>query len=165
MEGRLLGIYLNDHRAGARGGLELARRSMRSNEGTPLGDDLMRIAREVEEDLLTLEELMELAGVQRARVKEGAAWIAERLARLKLNGRLLAYSPLSRVEELEFLRLGIEGKRSLWKNLAEVRGTVGAWQGVDFEALIARAESQIAILESHRVATVREAFLEASPAS
>lgn len=160
MEKRLLSIYLNDHLAGSRAALELARRSMSSNEGSPLGDDLVRIAREVEEDRATLEELMDLAGVRRAPVKDGAAWVAERLARLKLNGRILSYSPLSRLEELEGLRLGIEGKRSLWRNLSEVRAEIDAWDGVDFAALIERADAQIGILESHRQATVREAFLD-----
>lgn len=164
MDTRLLSIYLNDHLAGSRAALELSRRSMSSNEGSPLGDDLVRIAREVEEDRATLEELMDLAGVRRAPVKDGAAWVAERLARLKLNGRILSYSPLSRLEELEGLSLGIEGKRSLWKNLSEVRSQIEAWEGVDFQTLIERAEAQIAILEGHREATVRDAFFDGSVA-
>ncbi|HEX6206761.1 MAG TPA: hypothetical protein VF058_00220 [Actinomycetota bacterium] len=160
MEKRLLSIYLADHLAGSRGAVELARRSMKSNEGSPLGDDLMRVVREIEEDRATLEELMEMAGVGRAPVKDGAVWLVERLARLKLNGRLLAYSPLSRLEELEVLRLGIEGKRSLWRNLSEIRAEVEGWEGVDFAALIERAEGQIDVLESHRIATVRQAFFQ-----
>ncbi|HEX6262233.1 MAG TPA: hypothetical protein VF097_05230 [Actinomycetota bacterium] len=160
MDKRLLSIYLNDHLAGSRGAVGLARRSMKNNEGSPFGDDLMRVAREIEEDRATLEELMEMAGVGRAPMKDGAVWLAERLARLKLNGRLLAYSPLSRLEELEVLRLGIEGKRSLWRNLSEIRAEVEGWEGVDFESLIERAEGQIEVLESHRIATVRQAFFQ-----
>jgi len=164
MDIKLLSIYLNDHVAGSRAGLELARRSMRSNEGSPLGDDLVRLVREIEEDRETLEELMELANVRRASVKEGGAWLVERLGRLKMNGRLVGYSPLSRLEELEGLRLGIEGKRSLWRNLLEVGAEIEAWEGVDFASLIARAESQIELLESHRAETVRQAFFQPSAA-
>ena len=35
MSKKLLSIYLNDHLAGATGGLELARRARGANEGTP----------------------------------------------------------------------------------------------------------------------------------
>lgn len=164
MDTRLLSIYLNDHLAGSRAGLELARRSLRSNEGSELGDDLSRIVREIEEDRETLEELMELAGARRASVKEGGAWLVERLGRLKMNGRIVGYSPLSRLEELEGLRLGIEGKRSLWTNLSEVRSEVEAWEDVDFAPLIARAEGQIELLEKHRGETVRRAFFQPTAA-
>ena len=38
-----------------------------------------------------------------------AGWVAEKAGRLKLNGSLLTYSPLSRLVELEGLSLGVEG--------------------------------------------------------
>ena len=36
-----------------------------------------------------------------SRAKDGAAWVAEKLGRLKTNGQLTGYSPLSRLVELE----------------------------------------------------------------
>jgi hypothetical protein len=45
---------------------------------------------------------MERLGLKRSRVKPRLAIATERLTRLKLNGRLLAYSPLSRFVELDF---------------------------------------------------------------
>lgn len=45
------------------------------------------------------------------------AWAAEKLVRLKLNGRLRGYSPLSRLLELEMLHIGITGKLELWQAL------------------------------------------------
>ena len=44
---KLLRIYLNDHLAGSVAGTALARRALASNRGTPLGDHLERLAREV----------------------------------------------------------------------------------------------------------------------
>jgi hypothetical protein len=41
----------------------------------------------------------------------------EGAARLKLNGYLLTRSPLSSLEELEMLRLGVEGKATGWRTL------------------------------------------------
>ena len=46
--------------------------------------------------------------------------MAEKLGRLKPNGQILGYSPLSRLVELETLALGITGKRSLWEALLGV---------------------------------------------
>jgi hypothetical protein len=42
---KLLGIYLNDHLAGATIGLELSRRARGSNEGNEYGEVLERTAR------------------------------------------------------------------------------------------------------------------------
>ena len=53
-------------------------------------------------------------------VKRTLAFLSERAARLKTNGRLFTYSPLSRVVELETLALGILGKLALWEGLAEL---------------------------------------------
>ena len=47
---KLLSIYLNDHLAGATLGIELVKRSRASNKGTPLGDFLDRLLREIETD-------------------------------------------------------------------------------------------------------------------
>ena len=60
---KLLSIYLNDHLAGATLGIELAKRSRASNKGTPLGDFLDRLLREIETDRETLERLMRELGL------------------------------------------------------------------------------------------------------
>ena len=121
IERRLLAIYLNDHLAGATGGVELARRSRASNSGTKLGDALVEICAEIEADRATLERVMEQLEVKRDRTKVAGAWAAEKLGRLKLNGRLTGYSPLSRLVELEMLHIGITGKLQLWQALKETR--------------------------------------------
>jgi hypothetical protein len=66
------------------------------------GRALAHVAAEIAEDIDTFERLMERLGLKRSRVKPRLAIATERLTRLKLNGRLLAYSPLSRFVELDF---------------------------------------------------------------
>jgi len=105
--GTLLRIYLNDHLAGSALGLALARRTLRNNREGELGEFLRRLVREIEEDRATLLEVMRALGVPRNPVKEPAARMLEIVGRLKLNGRLRGYSPLSRALELEGLRLGV----------------------------------------------------------
>jgi hypothetical protein len=157
-EPRLLAIYLNDHLAGATLGVALARRACRSNAGTDLGVFLERLAVEIEEDRRHLLRVIALFGVKPSTGKRLAAVAAERLGRLKLNGRFRSYSPLSRVLELEGLSMGIEGKRSLWTNLRESPGVAARLEDVDLAALVERAERQHAELQPHRIEAARAAF-------
>jgi hypothetical protein len=135
----LLGIYLNDHLAGSIGGVETARRARGSNEGTEFAEPLARLVGEIEADRDSLEAVMKELGVGRSRIKPAIGWLGEKLGRLKPNGQLRGYSPLSRIVELELLLLGITGKSRLWTLLEEL---VGDRTESDFAALLARAEDQ-----------------------
>ena len=154
---KLLGIYLNDHLAGATVGRELCKRSLGSNRGTELGDFLARLLDEIVEDRETLLRLMRSAGVSVDRVKPLAATAGERLGRLKLNGSLRGYSPLSRLVELEGLTLGVEGKLSMWVNLGALPEKT-ALAEFDFGALAERARAQLSGLEEQRLDAARIAF-------
>lgn len=154
--GSLLATYLNDHLAGATAGVELARRARGSNEGSELGAFLAELTVEIEEDREVLGEVMEAVDAGRDRIKVTAAWAGEKVGRLKLNGRLLGYSPLSRLVELEGLTLGVTGKLALWRLLRELGDPRLA--GFDFDALIARAERQRDGLEQRRLEAGRLAL-------
>jgi hypothetical protein len=154
-----LTIYLNDHLAGSTAGVELARRAASNNAGNEYGRVLSDIAREIEEDRATLEALMDRLDVGRDRVKTAAAWVVERAGRLKPNGHLLTYSPLSRLEELEFLLLGVSGKLSMWRALDHaIHERLG---GIELSQLEARAESQRERLEALRLQAADEALTAA----
>lgn len=155
MSKKLLSIYLNDHLAGATAGTELARRVAGANEGTPLGALLADLASEIAEDREALQRAMSKLGVRRDHLKVKGGWAAEKLGRLKLNGQITGYSPLSRLEELEGLHLGITGKLELWRMLKRTNETRA---GVDLEELIKRAESQRRRLAPQRQAAAEEAI-------
>ncbi len=155
---RLLAIYLQDHFAGSIAGYELARRAAESNQGTPLGEFLARLAEEIEEDRDAMREVMDERGVRADPVKNALGWGAEKLGRLKPNGRLTGYSPLSRVVELEGLHAGISGKLALWQALRAVFGEELA--GRDLDGLIVRAERQLSELAQFRAEAARVAFEE-----
>ena len=155
---KLLSIYMNDHLAGSIAGSELAKRAARNNEGTPYGPFLERLQQEVAEDRETLERIMDDLGIKRSAVKGAGAWLAEKAGRLKLNGQLTGYSDLSRVEELEGLSLGVEGKLSLWRALQQVRDEYPPLESAELERLIERAEMQRKELEDHRREAVKTAF-------
>jgi hypothetical protein len=154
---RFLAIYLNDHLAAATVGVELARRLRSSNRGDPeMGEPLTRICAEVEEDRATLERLIDHLEVGRDQIKPVLAKIAERLGRLKLNGRIRGYSPLSRVLELEMLSGLVGGKMQLWNALEQSFGE--SLDGFDFHALAARADNQGRRLEDLHLAATQRAL-------
>jgi hypothetical protein len=158
--GDLLAIYLNDHLAGAAGGLELVRRAQRANQGTALGDELAELAAEIEEDRAALVAIMERLDVGGDRLKVAAGWAAEKVGRLKLNGRLLGYSPLSRVVELEALLLGVNAKRAGWRALRDLAITEPRLDVAELDRLIDRAERQIERLEEQHRRAAAEALAE-----
>jgi hypothetical protein len=155
---RRLAIYLNDHLAGAVVGTELAKRALRENRGSPYGEFLGWVLGQILEDRATLERLMDELGVSKSRVKRTLALALERIGRLKLNGQLTGYSPLSRLVELEGLVLGVAGKRALWVALQEVANTEPQLNDFDFDELRRRAEEQLVGLERHRLEAARLAF-------
>jgi len=155
-----LSIYLNDHLAGATAGANLARRAAASNEGTSYGAALASVADEIEEDRVALLGVMERLSVGHDRLKTALAWGAERAGRLKINGQLLGYSPLSRLEEIEALSLGVEGKLALWRALRGTHASDPRLADVDLDELIERARSQRRRLERQRVRAAEEALGE-----
>lgn len=138
---KYLHIYLADHLAGSAVGVEVAKRCAKSNEGNDIGHFLQTTALPaIEEDRATLEQIIDLVGGSPSVVKQALAWTGEKLGRLKLNGELTSYSPLSRLVELEGLSLGIAGKMALWHALREIRDS--RLETIDFDHLIERAEEQ-----------------------
>ena len=159
-----LGIYLNDHLAGATGGMELARRMAGSHDDPAQRMTLQRLAAEITEDRRALLDLMAALGLPVRHYKLSAAWAAEKAARLKLNGRLLSRSPLSSLEELEMLRLGVEGKAAGWRTLRALADTDSRLDRDRLDELMARARQQADLLEELRVQTAAH-LIEAGPST
>jgi hypothetical protein len=152
-----LSIYLQDHLAGATAGVNLARRVSRHNAGTPAGRRLEQIAHEIEHDRKTLMQFMSELDVPASWTKNGAAWLAERLSRLKPNGRTHGDTLLLRMHELETLSLGIAGKQTLWEALRAAPQSA-AIANLDLDELHDRARSQRERVEMERVALARVAL-------
>jgi hypothetical protein len=155
---RLLAIYLNDHLAGATAGLELARRALQENGENDYGRFLATLAEEIDQDRRTLIEVMKRLTIPRSKVKVSAAWALEKVGRLKLNGRIRGYSPLSRLIELEGLAGGLEAKRAMWLALLHTRAGDERLEDFGLDALVARAEDQRQRLEPHRLSAAIEAM-------
>jgi hypothetical protein len=147
----LLGIYLNDHLAGATAGTELARRMAAAGHLPDPAGALPRLASEIADDREALLEMMAALGIPVRSYKVYAAWIGEKAGRLKPNGHLRTRSPLSNLEELELLRLGVEGKAAGWRTLRVAAERDSRIAGGRLDELIARARRQADVLEALRV--------------
>jgi hypothetical protein len=152
-----LGIYLNDHLAGSTTGRELAKRTLSSNRGTEFEPLLEWLVEQIAEDRDALVGIMRALEVPQDPVKKLAALAIERVGRLKLNGALLSYSPLSRLVELEGLTLGVTGKLAGWRALQQISDPRLA--AFDLEQLAERALEQQQRLEEHRLAAARLALV------
>jgi hypothetical protein len=154
----LLAIYVSDQLALGVAWRELARRAAGENAGTELGEALSSVAAAIAEDVETFRSIATRLGVRPRRAKQVAAIAAERLGRLKPNGRVRGYSPLSRFLELDALVMGIDGKVTLWRTIRDLAGAGELLPDVDFERLIERAREQRALLEPHHARAGREAL-------
>ena len=154
---KYLATYLNDHLAGSTVVVQLVRRAASENEGNELGAFLTSLSGDIAADRDALKEIMAQLGVGADRAKLAAAWVGERLGRLKPNAQLRGYSPLSPLIELDVLLVGITGKLHLWTALAEVAGE----HDLDLarlKELTARAGAQRSAVEERRVTVARDAL-------
>ena len=118
LDGRLLAIYLRDHHA-----LLVVLRELAQRMSTPhRPEELRAFADEVrqatDDDRAYVERYLDRLDSAPSGTRHAAVWTAEKLGRLKLNGRLLRPSPLSAVTELEGCRLLLESNRAVWTGLA-----------------------------------------------
>ena len=94
-------------------------------------------------------------GVRPSVVKGAVGAVAERVGRLKTNGRVVKYSPLSRVVELEGISAGVYAKLHLWRSLHALSPDGSRFGPIDLSQLIHRAEDQLERLRpAHHSAAV-----------
>jgi hypothetical protein len=148
----LLGIYLNDHLAGATGGVGLARRmAAAADPGSEPARVLNTLVAEITRDRLALLTIMGTLEIPVRGYKMFAGWVGEKAGRVKLNGHLLTRSPLSELEETELMRPGVEGKAAGWRSLRSLAERDSRLDADQLDDLIERAKRQSDTLETLRV--------------
>jgi hypothetical protein len=154
----LLGIYCNDHLASATGGIELVSRMLSSHKGDRFEEPLEQLLSELREEKTAYLKMMAALGIPVRQYKQLGVWVAEKITRAKLNGRLLSRSPLSDLIEFEFLASGVRAKRSGFETLritAEVEPRLP--QG-ELDRLIDQAHRQYEWLTRTRREVAAEVF-------
>ncbi len=114
----LFGIYVNDHLASATGGIELVGRMLGVHRGSRYQEPLEQLLAELHEERAAIRSMMSALDIAVTQYKQLGVWVAEKVTRVvKLNGRVLARSPLSDLVEFEFLASGVRAKRSGFETL------------------------------------------------
>lgn len=156
-----LGTYLNDHLAGSVIALELLGRLETEVAGTPDVPVIASLRANIEEDRERLERLLDRLAIPESKPRQLTAWLTEKLAEVKLRVDDPGHGALLRLEALETVSLGIEGKRSLAHTLAAVAGDIPALAGFDADLLARRAEDQRGVIETLRLQAAKDAFVGA----
>ena len=145
--------YLNDHLSGAAAAIRLAERCRAREPLSEIGRVLQGLLIEIEEDRGVLQRVIKSFGGSASPVKRASAVGMERLGSLRMALPVLGpgSGEAARLEEVEVLSLGIEGKRMLWKVLGTLASSDGRLVGFDFAGLEGRAESQRRRLEPSRL--------------
>jgi hypothetical protein len=148
-----LGIYLNDHLSGSVVAVETLERLVNAGHPTLSSETLHALLAEIEQDREQLRTLLERLDVGEHRVKKAAAWLSEKVGRIKLDD-----GPLGTLEMLEALALGILGKLKLWVALERVAPGHPELADVDYATLQARAREQHDLVEGLRIKEARLAL-------
>lgn len=154
----LLSLYMSDHISGATAGVQRMSRMAEEYKDTPHGADLARMTRELKEERAFYLELVKRRGLPQRSYRQVAAWIGERVGRLKLNGRLTGGSPMTPVLESELMQGAVLAKIAGWRTLSTYADDLGVGTEV-FERFIERGENQIADLASFHEWARKDAFL------
>lgn len=144
-----LSTYIHDHLAGAHGATELLERLRSDHEGEPLAVSAAELLVEITADRRTLEDLARRLSGGYSRPKQTLAWLGARISRAKV-GRSIS-GDFGSFQALEWLVIGIHGKRALWSALAVVSPAEPELGVYDFQHLIARADAQLRTVEEHRL--------------
>src|SRR5574342_879547 len=154
-----LATYLNDHLAGSTIAIEHLEHLAAANRD--LAPALAELRADVEADRAELQELICRLKIGESGTRKAGAWIAEKAARVKM--RLDDKTgPLRRLESLEAVALGIDGKAALWRALSAAAEGTPSLGGLDYDRLIERAREQRQRVEVLRLQAARSA-LAATP--
>lgn len=155
MAHEFLSTYLSDHLAGAQAALEILTLLRRDDDS-----EMWRgIEGEIREDRAELERLTNSTGSAQSTVRRAAAWTAEKIAEFKLRmDDPSTAGSFRRLELIEALAIGIDGKQALWTALEGTPDSTPALGSMDFGRLIARAQAQRRIVEGQRLAAAAEAL-------
>jgi len=144
-----LSTYLNDHLAGSNIAIEILDHLI--DETSELSPALNALKTEIAEDREQLKALMASQQIEESRVRKAGSWFAEQVAEMKLEVDDDENGPLRRLERLEALEIGIDGKIALWRALDVAAKSNSDLRRLDYVRLRQRGEDQRARVESMRL--------------
>jgi hypothetical protein len=158
MSKKHLTTYLNDHLSGAVAAIELL--DHLAADAPEIRPSLLQLRNDIEADKKELEKLMDRLDIDQSVLRKATAWIGEQVAETKLSMDDQTSGLLRRLERLEILSLGIEGKLSLWRALEAASKQDANLRKLDYEGLARRAQDQRDRVEELRLDAARLALAQ-----
>lgn len=149
--------YLTDHLAGADAALDLLAALAEEHE-SELARFFRDLHSEVAADRAQLEQLIADLGFERSRLRSAGARLAGKLTRPKLTGGDDRDGAFHRLEALDALQTGIEGKRALWLALSAAAEHDPRLARLDYAGLAERAAAQRERVNARRPEAARAAL-------
>lgn len=137
---KLITTYLQDHHVGSAAGLDAFSRVAEGHADEEVRHAVGRIAEEAHGDQTMLEQIMQRFDAKPASLKDLSGRVAEKVARLKPNQRLLRRSPLSDLVEVEALVNAVHAKSTGWRVLLQLDDE--RLDKAQLQTLLERAETQ-----------------------
>ena len=153
--------YMKDHFAGSVAAVELLDHLISSRRDKSDEQFFIQLREEIGEDQEILRGLLHDLDAAEGPLRDATAFLSEKLARIKLLLEDPSGGQLARLEKLEALALGIEGKRALWRALLAVAEEISALRKANLAGLEQRADDQHKRVEARRIEAAREAFAPA----
>jgi hypothetical protein len=151
-----LATYLNDHLAGSVTAIEIIDRL--AEEASDISPFLARLKKDIEADRQHLVDLMARLTIPQSRIRKASLWLAEKITEAKLEVDDQSGGLLRRLERLEAVVLGIDGKLALWHSLEAASSVDAQLRGPDYVQLAQRAREQRAAVEALRIEAARAAL-------
>lgn len=158
MNSETLPTYLNDHLALMTGEIELLQRVCDENSGSSLAEELQSFCSSVQQQADVLDGWLKSLDAEPATLKQAAAWLGEKLGRLKLNDGGLEYTDLARLVELEALIGCAMSRQIMWDALAKVPSGELRIPAQDLSKFAAEARDQQEILHRHHSHAATQVF-------
>jgi hypothetical protein len=151
-----LATYLNDHMAGSLIVVEIL--DHLEVEASDLMPDLSALKADIQADREQLRALMKRLALAESRVRKVTSWIAEQVTEAKFEADDETQGTLRRLERLEAVAVGIDGKSALWQALKAAAEVAPELRGIDYEDLTKRAQEQRSRVERLRLHAARLAL-------
>lgn len=160
MASEYLASYLNDHLSGSVAAIELLEHLQAAYAGSELEHFFAELRNDIEADRQELKRLMDRLKIPQSGTRKAGAWLAGKLAELKMRLDDSAHGPLRLLESLEAVELGINGKLALWRALIAAAEIAAVLRGaLDYQRLAKRATEQIERVEAHRLNAAKAALI------
>ena len=157
--------YLQDHLAGSVAALQLMETLADHERGLPLEQKLRGLHYEVTEEQERLKAILARLEGQESSLKRAGRLVHREAAPRTPCARERSDPALARLEGLESLALGLQGKLALYRALEDVAPDEPRLGGYPFAALQARTLIQHAMVEQERMAAARTAFADGDGSS